>query len=199
MPNVYRKYDSKSGVWADFGDLNARKDIGIVEDTDIAEHSIASGQYVIWKGKLYTANSAITPNTTLSTSNLTEVTIGGLNKINSSLASVTTEVNNLKKTTAANISFKSGFVNENFGSTYSICGKIVYFTFNVRINASANSTNVIATFPSGARPLRKFSQNLISNNNDGHMYVEIETNGNVALYTSSANPGIRMSSSFIAA
>lgn len=82
MPNVYRKYDSKSGVWADFGDLKARQDIGIVEDTDIAEHSIASGQYVIWKGNLYTANSAITSGAGLSSSNLTVVSNGGLNKLN---------------------------------------------------------------------------------------------------------------------
>lgn len=89
MPNVYRKYDSKSGVWADFGDLKARQDLGFVEDTDIATHTISAGQYVIWKGNLYTANSAITPDTALSSSNLTAVSNGGLN-------SVKNDVNNVR-------------------------------------------------------------------------------------------------------
>ena len=118
MTDIYRKYDDKSQEWGDFGDLKARQDIGIVEDTDIAEHSIAAGQYVIWKGKLYTANSAITPTTTLSTSNLTEVTNGGFNhirnmikRINVSIGDVTigsngyTSISSFKPTTPSGYTF----------------------------------------------------------------------------------------------
>ena len=88
MADIYRKYDSKTNEWADFGDLKARQDLGFVEDTDVATHTIAAGQYVIWKGNLYTANSAITPDTALSSSNLTRVQnngvdIGGLNSLKS--------------------------------------------------------------------------------------------------------------------
>lgn len=93
MPNVYRKYDTKTGVWADFGDLKARQDIGIVEDTDTATHAINDGQYVIWKGNLYTANSAIAIDTVLSTSNLTAVNNGGLNNLKNDLNTNITNIN----------------------------------------------------------------------------------------------------------
>ncbi len=56
--------------------------IAIVEDGDTATHSIASGKYVVWKGDLYKASTAIAIGTTLSTSNLTAVSDGGLNEIN---------------------------------------------------------------------------------------------------------------------
>ena len=52
------------------------EDIGIVEKTDTATHNISKGQYVIWKGKLYQANTAISTGGTLSTSNLTEKSNG---------------------------------------------------------------------------------------------------------------------------
>lgn len=89
MADIYRKYDSKTNEWADFGDLKARQDLGFVEDTDVATHTIAAGQYVIWKGNLYTANSDITSGDTLSSSNLTAVgDKGGLNKLNSSISAI---------------------------------------------------------------------------------------------------------------
>lgn len=59
-----------------------KSDLGIVEDGNTATHSITAGQYVIWKGNLYTASSAIATGTTLSTSNLTAVSNGGLNSLN---------------------------------------------------------------------------------------------------------------------
>lgn len=59
-----------------------KSDMGIVEDGNTATHTIAAGQYVIWKGALYTASAAIPAGTTLSTSNLTAVSGGGLNALN---------------------------------------------------------------------------------------------------------------------
>ena len=58
-----------------------KSDIGIVEDTDTAQHTISAGQYVIWKGQLYTANAAIPSGTTLSGTNLTAVSGGGFNAL----------------------------------------------------------------------------------------------------------------------
>ena len=60
---------------------NVKSDLGIVENTDVATHNIAQGQYVIWKNSLYTASSPISTGATLSASNLTEVS-GGLNVFN---------------------------------------------------------------------------------------------------------------------
>lgn len=58
-----------------------KSDIGIVEETDIATHAIASDQYVIWKGELYKASTAIAVGTTLSLSNLTQITDGAVNDV----------------------------------------------------------------------------------------------------------------------
>ena len=55
--------------------------IGIVENTDTATHTIAKGQYVIWKDALYTASQAIPLGTALSASNLTAVSNGGFNDL----------------------------------------------------------------------------------------------------------------------
>ena len=63
-----------------------KSDMGIVEDGNTATHTIAAGQYVIWKGALYTASAAIPAGTTLSTSNLTAVSGGGLNALNGKFA-----------------------------------------------------------------------------------------------------------------
>lgn len=68
-----------------------KADIGIVENTNTASHNISEGQYVIWKGSLYVASSAISSGATLSNANLTAVSNGGLNALNSKL---TTKIGN---------------------------------------------------------------------------------------------------------
>ena len=63
---------------------------GIVENGNAASQTISKGQYVIWKGVLYTADAAIASGTTLAASggnkNLTAVPNGGLNALNSNIA-----------------------------------------------------------------------------------------------------------------
>lgn len=74
--------------------------MGIVETGVTATHAIAAGQYVIWKGILYTADSAISVGTTLSrggsgssgTKNLTAVSNGGFNALNSNLTNVSSRI-----------------------------------------------------------------------------------------------------------
>lgn len=63
------------------GMSDIKSDLGIVEDGNTATHAIAQGQYVIWKGSLYTASSAISVGATLSGSNLTAVSNGGFNDL----------------------------------------------------------------------------------------------------------------------
>lgn len=65
-----------------------RSDIGIVEDTDVATHTISSGQYVIWHGELYTANEAIPSGTALDDTNLTAASDGGLNILSEQMANL---------------------------------------------------------------------------------------------------------------
>lgn len=57
-------------------------DIGIIENTDVATHSISAGSYVIWKNELYKASSAIAVDDALSSSNLTAVSGGAANELN---------------------------------------------------------------------------------------------------------------------
>lgn len=58
---------------------------GIVEDGDTATQNIDIGQYVIWKGALYKASAAIASGATLSASNLTAVTGGGMNGLETAM------------------------------------------------------------------------------------------------------------------
>lgn len=57
-------------------------DIGIIENTDVATHSIPAGSYVIWHNELYKASSAIAVDDALSSSNLTAVSGGAANELN---------------------------------------------------------------------------------------------------------------------
>ena len=71
-------------------------DMGIVETTNTATHAISSGQYVIWKGQLYTADSAIAVGATLAASggskNLTAVANGGLNALNNNITTLSSSM-----------------------------------------------------------------------------------------------------------
>ena len=62
----------------DYGDM-----VAIVQTTDTATQAISSGQFVLWKGSLYKASSAIASGATLSSSNLTAVSGGVANELNS--------------------------------------------------------------------------------------------------------------------
>lgn len=79
--------DTIDGAMHDNAVLGAqlKADIGIVENTNTATHNISAGQYVIWKGDLYTASDAISSGATLSNANLTAVSGGGLNALNDKL------------------------------------------------------------------------------------------------------------------
>ena len=81
--------DTIDGAMHDNAVLGAqlKSDIGIVENTNTATHNISAGQYVIWKGDLYTASDAISSGATLSNANLTAVSGGGLNALNGNIES----------------------------------------------------------------------------------------------------------------
>lgn len=56
-------------------------DLAIIEETNTATHNIPKGHFVCWKGFLEIATTNISVNDTLSASNLTPVSNGGLNDI----------------------------------------------------------------------------------------------------------------------
>ena len=78
--NITYKTGSNTSI-ADMIDNNAQN-IGIPENGNTAAHNISAGQYVIWNGSLYTANSAIAVGDTLNNTNLSAVNGGGLNALN---------------------------------------------------------------------------------------------------------------------
>ena len=65
-----------------------RRLIGIVEDTDVATHSIASEKYVVWKGDLHKSTAAIAVGGSLSLSNLSPVSDGGINELSEQIGTV---------------------------------------------------------------------------------------------------------------
>lgn len=77
------KFLSGSATWEEaFQGSN----IAIIENTNIATHAISKGYYILWNGTLYQATSDISIGDTLSSSNLTLVSSGGLNSLNDSIA-----------------------------------------------------------------------------------------------------------------
>lgn len=110
--------------------------LAIVQDTDIATQAIAKGKYVIWHDELYTASSAIAEGTTLATGaggNLTVVSDGGLNELNSNITTLKTgEWVDFTQAASAGITFNIDIYTTN---GYIIRGGMCF------VNASVNLAN----------------------------------------------------------
>ena len=132
-----------------------------MEDGNTATHAIAQGQYVIWKGVLYTADAAIASGTTLAasggTKNLTAVSGGGLNALNS----ITTE----SSTVELRLGTETGTVVATGTATHKYCGhhhwvNIIFLDCNdvdvnnvayIRVNfRQANMNNITITYTKSA-------------------------------------------------
>lgn len=72
-----------------------RSALAYVEPTNTAQHNITAGKYVLWKDGAYKATTNISIGNTLSSTNLLSITTGFLNDIQSSIASLTSLVNNI--------------------------------------------------------------------------------------------------------
>ena len=105
--------------------------LAIVAAGTTAPQTIASGQYVIWKGMLYTADAAIASGTTLAASggnkNLTAVSNGGLNDLNSKFAKVPT--------------YDKFMIPENSQITYTFAANCAFTLQIVRLNATYTTMN----------------------------------------------------------
>ena len=119
--------DAAGHLQLEIDDIKA--DIGIVEDTDTATHTIAAGQYVIWKGSLYKASTAIPATTALSLSNLTAVSNG----LGGEVASLNGNIANLFKSKTEELTSDSNStIDLGLSSSYNV---ISVFT--------PNNTNVV--------------------------------------------------------
>ena len=84
-----------------------RRLIGIVEDTDTAVHSIASGKYVVWKGNLYKATEDIAIGDTITSgTNCAQVSGGAMGEI----SNLKNAINNLAIIEGIGIDYSKGYI-----------------------------------------------------------------------------------------
>jgi hypothetical protein len=92
--------------------------MGIVEDGNTATQAIAAGEFVIWKGGVYTADSAIASGATLASSgagkNLTAAAKGGFNLLNSNIpVIVELTASNVGANDGKSVNYPTGFSRSN--------------------------------------------------------------------------------------
>lgn len=114
-------------------------DLAIVATGNLAPSAISAGQYVIWNGSLYTAKTAIASGATLSTSNLTAVSSGGLNDLKASVDSLNSKI------TAHTIGTYVDIIGYNSTSNKFTCPSDGY----IRVKSGTTNGNVIAVDVNG--------------------------------------------------
>ena len=120
--------------------------VAIVENGNTATQNIAKGQYVIWKGSLYVASSAIASGNTLSSSNLTAKSGGGLNDLHSAVGTLSENLANLSSAFRSPSNLEITRINNSFADATSIgrlsCRKVgstVHFNGNLALASGTTS------------------------------------------------------------
>lgn len=129
---------------------NINSNVAIVANGDTAPSAIIAGQYVIWGGLLYTAKSAIASGATLSTSNLTAVSGGGLNKLNSDISSLNSKIA---------IQYINSADQLGITSDYTVRSAFALITGNV-IQLIVHVNNDGNAFPTGRFTLLRFTDDI---------------------------------------
>lgn len=107
--------------------------LGYREDGNTASRTIASGSYVVWKGGLYKASTSIPQGTAFSSSNLTAVTSGGFNELQSSVTSLSDRIATGIVRLGSAVSLSSGNIELTFNvekTGYRPVGILAYNLFN---------------------------------------------------------------------
>ena len=124
-----------SGYPLVFGRIsNPNANVGIVQNGNTATQNISKGQYVIWQGALYTASAAIAYGDTLSNSNLTAVTGGGLNDVGGKVSALRNDTALIITTRRWDLSFEDQVV--------SLGGGLYLMTIDSRNMGNSNYTGV---------------------------------------------------------
>lgn len=156
--------------------------MGIVEDADTTTHTIAQGQYVIWKGVLYTADAAIASGTTLAASggnkNLTAVSGGGLNALQTSVDALNGKLTwELLQGSTWLASAETGS-----GANAFAYKNATHACLNLRtVSRSHQSDEVVFTLPQEIRPKSTIDVPCTINGYSG--VVRINTNGQGSVWT----------------
>ena len=121
--------------------------VGIVEDGNTATQAISAGQYVIWKGDLYTADSNISSGETLASSggskNLTAVSGGGLNSLNSKIDKFKGQQDPLA-VQAGTITAETATTNIYEAKAIRV-GRFAFIAFNAKGTYPANTETLVAS------------------------------------------------------
>lgn len=164
-----------------------KSDIAIVEDTDNATHNITAGQYVVWKGNLCTASSNISIGDGLSGSNLSAVSNGGFNDLASGLATLNSNITNLKTTTNVNFSYDGNTLTASFMKF----GNIVTVLLPALSTATLSAWGDVSLFtiPVGFRPSSRIRYNLVRQLATNHIpvYYDANTDGSFILNNQSGD------------
>jgi len=172
--------------------LGAHDDaLAIVSDGN-THAAIAAGQFVYVRNHgtlangLYTANSNIAANATLSSSNLTADSYGGLNALNANIASHNSQI--------------TGSNNWSFNHNVYKAGNVVSFS-GYAINNTEIATNSwvnIGTLPEGYRPPNNEYYTVgYDNTNDSIINVRVQLNGTIAAYSKTASKVICFNLTFV--
>ena len=159
--------DTIDGAMHDNAVLGAqlKSAIGIVENTNTATHNISEGNFVIWKGVLKVASSAISTGATLSDSNLSSVPNGGMNALNSKIAE--TYDDSVTGITAVEVL------------------DVITIWLSNGLSMSADGKTLNQVVPAGFRP--RFDAPFYTKIYDGSNYVDciltFYTNGNITMAT----------------
>ena len=152
-----------------------KKSIAIVEEGTTASQAIASGKYVMWKGVLCKASSAISQGATLSTAsggNLTAINEGVANEVKDLADQIVPQA------------VSTGITGVD---AYKI-GRLVqlYGHFSSRISVSAGSLQLVGVLPNSLRPIRSYMVGTaVSIDTERKMCdVIVDENGNLYLESS---------------
>ena len=145
---------------------NDRIAMAVYESGDTATQAISAGQYVMWKGSLCIASSAIPSGATLSASNLTAVSNGGFNELN----------NTLQKLIETQ-TYSGGGV-----SAYRM-GNVCMINVNGHAAMNAWSSKTLTTLPTAMRPKAAVCFAAAHDVSEVNLTITVGTNGNVNINT----------------
>ena len=153
---------------------------GIVQDGNTATQAISAGEFVNWKGYLYTADSAISVGATFAASgagkNLTAVSKGGFNALNSKFPTITTSTVSGQKTYAGQ-SYQTIFTSLPAGKYLVVCSYVADCSIIVCKGSINTLSNVFGDAASGGVAYVD-----ISEATDIKVYINTDNTSNHTLY-----------------
>lgn len=142
--------------------------LGYKENGNTASRTIADGSFVVWKGDLYKASAAIPQGTAFSSSNLTAVTSGGFNELQSGLNSAQSSISSL------NNSFGYGSAIEDVNNQTIRMALCNSSTLNTPYKAGLTSSNIGLCIHSAAG---NFGQQIYMSHGENRVFIRYKASG----------------------